>query len=153
MTDNELNRILRELPAVHELAEDVAGEVQNGTPAAIRKACRSVLEKARTETLESRIPPSPDKLKELAVIELRMITTSSMKNVINATGIILHTAIGRACMPDTAVKAVSRIAQGYSVLQWDFLGVSRKTALRWAEFFDSMGWTARNDNRRVCRGY
>lgn len=76
-----------------------------------------------------------------------------MNNVINATGIILHTAIGRACMPDTAVEAVSRIAQGYYVLQRDFLGVSRKTALRWAEFFDGMGWTARNNNRRVCRGY
>lgn len=119
MTDKELNKILRELPAVHELAEEVAGEVQSGMPAAIRKACRSVLEKARTEILEGRKSPSLVKLKELAVFELHMITASSMKNVINATGIILHTAIGRACLPDSAVEAVTRVAQGYSVLQWD----------------------------------
>jgi len=33
----------------------------------------------------------------------------------------------------------------------DFLGVSRKTALRWAEFFDSMGWTVRKGDRRFCK--
>lgn len=35
----------------------------------------------------------------------------------------------------------------------DSLGVSRKTALRWAEFFDSQGWTVRKGDRRICRGY
>jgi selenocysteine-specific elongation factor len=33
----------------------------------------------------------------------------------------------------------------------DYLGVSRKIALRWADFFDSMNWTVRKDDRRVCR--
>ncbi|MCD4776436.1 MAG: selenocysteine-specific translation elongation factor [Candidatus Aegiribacteria sp.] len=35
----------------------------------------------------------------------------------------------------------------------DFLGVSRKTALRWAEFFDGLGWTVRKGERRICREY
>ena len=33
----------------------------------------------------------------------------------------------------------------------DFLGVSRKTALKWAEFFDSRGWTLRKGDRRICK--
>ncbi|MCK4807647.1 MAG: SelB C-terminal domain-containing protein, partial [Candidatus Aegiribacteria sp.] len=33
----------------------------------------------------------------------------------------------------------------------DFLGVSRKAALRWAEFFDSRGWTIRKGDRRYCK--
>lgn len=45
MTDKELNKVLRELPVVHELVEEVAGETQSGTPAAVRSAGRSVLEK------------------------------------------------------------------------------------------------------------
>lgn len=119
MKDVELNEILRKLPAVHELVEKIAGEVLCGTPAAIRRACRNVLENERTCILEGKKPETSEKLMEKVLIEIDRITRSSMKNVINATGIILHTAIGRACMPDIAVEAVSRIAQGYSVLQWD----------------------------------
>ena len=33
----------------------------------------------------------------------------------------------------------------------DHLGVSRKDALRWAEFFDGMGWTRRSGDKRLCR--
>ncbi len=33
----------------------------------------------------------------------------------------------------------------------DFLGVSRKAALKWAEFFDSRGWTIRKGDRRFCK--
>jgi len=33
----------------------------------------------------------------------------------------------------------------------DFLAVSRKTALKWAEFFDSQGWTLRKGDRRICK--
>ncbi|MCD4701005.1 MAG: L-seryl-tRNA(Sec) selenium transferase, partial [Candidatus Aegiribacteria sp.] len=117
MTDVELNEILRKLPAVHELVDMVSGE--GGTPAAVRRACRNVLENERAFVLEGKEPETSGKLKEKVLIEIDLITRSSMKNVINATGIILHTAIGRACMPDSAVEAVSRIAKGYSVLQWD----------------------------------
>ncbi len=119
MTDIELNEILRKLPAVHELVEQIAGEVQSGTPAAVRMACRSVLENERAAILEGKEPQTSENLTEKVLIELDRITTSSMKNVINATGVILHTALGRACLPESAVEAVSRIASGYSVLQWD----------------------------------
>ena len=33
----------------------------------------------------------------------------------------------------------------------DLIGVSRKAALKWAECFDSMGWTARTGDRRICK--
>ena len=117
MKDLELNELLRKLPAVHELVEKIADE--SGTPATILMACRSVLENERTLILEGEKPQTSEKLQKKVLIELDRITSSSMKNVINATGVILHTALGRACMPDSAVEAVSRVAQGYSVLQWD----------------------------------
>jgi L-seryl-tRNA(Ser) seleniumtransferase len=117
MKDLKLNELLRKLPAVHELVEEITGE--GGTPATILMACRSVLENERAAILEGKKPQTSEKLQEKVLIELDRITSSSMKNVINATGVILHTALGRACMPGSAVEAVSRIASGYSVLQWD----------------------------------
>jgi L-seryl-tRNA(Ser) seleniumtransferase len=117
MKDDELNEILRKLPAVHELAEVV--ESGEGTPATIRTACRRVLDRERALIIAGNTPDSPDTLKEKVFEELRRINLSSMKNVINATGVILHTAIGRACLPQLAVEAVARVAEGYSVLQWD----------------------------------
>ncbi len=119
MTDVELNEKLRNLPAVHELVEKISDEAQSGVPAAVLMACRSVIENERAFILEGQEPETPEKLREKALVELDRITRSSMKNVINATGIILHTALGRACLPDSAVEAVSRVAQGYSILQWD----------------------------------
>ncbi len=117
MKDLELNELLRKLPAVHELVEKITGEC--GTPATILMACRSVLENERAAILEGKKPQTSEKLQEYVLLELDRITSSSMKNVINATGVILHTALGRACLPGSAVEAVSRIAQGYSILQWD----------------------------------
>ena len=118
MKDSELNELLRKLPAVHELVEDIS--VKSGTPANILMACRNVLEIERAGILEGKKPETSDKLQVKVLTELDRISSSSMKNVINATGVILHTALGRACMPDTAVEAVSRIASGYSVLQWRY---------------------------------
>jgi len=119
MTGKDVNEELRGLPAVHILVEKVESRFPDGAPAAIRLACRRVLDNTRAEILSGEKPPSGEELLELAVVELNNVTTSSMKNVINATGVILHTAIGRACLPESAVSAVSRIARGYSILQWD----------------------------------
>lgn len=117
MKDLEINELLRKLPAVHELVEKISDE--DGTPATVLMACRAVLENERASILEGGKPQSSLELSERVLIELSRITGSSMKNVINATGVILHTALGRACMPGSAVEAVSRVAQGYSILQWD----------------------------------
>ena len=119
MKDIEINRKLRELPAVHELAEELRSEIPDAAPAAVREACRNTLESERTRILDGNESSSLDDLKNHAISELKCLTGSSMKNVINATGVILHTAIGRACLPDKSIEAVHRVAKGYSVLQWD----------------------------------
>lgn len=119
MSGVDMNSLLRELPAVHELAEIVSRNSPDSPPGAVREACRKAVEEARTRILEGGGLPPPEELQELAALRLEAMTSSSMTDVINATGIVLHTAIGRACLPDAAVKAVSRVARGYSILQWD----------------------------------
>jgi L-seryl-tRNA(Ser) seleniumtransferase len=45
--------------------------------------------------------------------------TSSLKKAVNATGVILHTGLGRAVLPSSAQKAIADVAEGYSTLATD----------------------------------
>jgi len=44
---------------------------------------------------------------------------SGLKKIINATGIVLHTNLGRAPLPEQAVKSIYEVSQGYSNLEFD----------------------------------
>jgi L-seryl-tRNA(Ser) seleniumtransferase len=60
-------------------------------------------------------------------VEQVLVTTSrsSLRPVINATGVVLNTNLGRAPLPDEAVKALSRVAGGYCSLEME-LGSGRR---------------------------
>jgi L-seryl-tRNA(Ser) seleniumtransferase len=46
-------------------------------------------------------------------------TTSSLEPVINATGVVLHTNLGRATLPDVAIQALERAAREYAAVEYD----------------------------------
>jgi L-seryl-tRNA(Ser) seleniumtransferase len=50
---------------------------------------------------------------------LAIETSSTLRRVINATGVIIHTNLGRAPLSDDAIAAMTRIARGYSNLEFD----------------------------------
>ena len=49
----------------------------------------------------------------------------SLRRVLNATGVIVHTNLGRAPLAAAAREAVARAAEGYSNLEWDLDGGAR----------------------------
>jgi len=51
--------------------------------------------------------------------EARARTTSSMRPVINATGVVLHTNLGRAILPEAAVRRMAEVARAYTTLEYD----------------------------------
>ncbi len=61
--------------------------------------------------------------------EIASAEEPSLRRVINATGIVIHTNLGRAPLPEEAVRAVSSAARGYSNLEFDLASGSRSTRL------------------------
>jgi L-seryl-tRNA(Ser) seleniumtransferase len=83
-------------------------------------ALRAVLEDARRRLANGgdRVP-DPHELARRVEARLREEERPTLRPVINATGVVLHTNLGRAPLPDAAVEALARIAAGYSNLEYD----------------------------------
>lgn len=114
----EKEKLLRQLPAVHELVN--CCEPLDCPPHLLTNAARDVLSSWRSAILTRGAAP-PD-IGSLAV-EVRELVKkrmrSSLRPVINATGVVLHTNLGRAPLSDAACEAVLKIARGYCNLEID----------------------------------
>jgi L-seryl-tRNA(Ser) seleniumtransferase len=103
---------LRALPAVHELAAEL------DAPHAIAVAvARRVIDEHRGAVLAGERPSAP--IAERARAMLASLQVPSLRRVINATGVIVHTNLGRAPLAPAAREAVARAAHGYSNLELD----------------------------------
>ena len=100
---------LRDLPSVDELVRGV------DDPLAVA-AARSVLARAREEIQAG---ADPGDLRERLRDELITARTPSLRRVLNATGVIVHTNLGRAPLAEEALARVVETARGYSNLELD----------------------------------
>jgi L-seryl-tRNA(Ser) seleniumtransferase len=103
---------LRELPAVHELAAGL--DAPHGLAVA---AARAAIEEQRALILAGATADREvaDRAREL----LAQLERGSLQRVVNATGVIVHTNLGRAPLAESARRAVDRVASGYSNLELD----------------------------------
>ncbi len=105
---------LRSLPSVDRLLADprLAGEPR---PLALA-AARAALERARQEIGAGRDPGDPV---ALALAELASAARPSLRRVLNATGVLVHTNLGRAPLAEAALARVVEVGGGYSNLEYD----------------------------------
>jgi L-seryl-tRNA(Ser) seleniumtransferase len=108
---------LRSLPSVEELAVRL-----HDLPHAVRvRAVRDVIDRRRRAIADGSDPDpvDPDALeasaRERALAELR----PRLRPVLNATGVIVHTNLGRVPLAERAIHAVEAVARGYSNLEYD----------------------------------
>ena len=106
---------LRDLPSVDELARDA------GDPLAV-EAAREVLARAREE-IQAGVDPGD--LRVRLADELAAARTPSLRRVLNATGVIVHTNLGRAPLAEAALDHVREATRGYSNLEFDLTTGSR----------------------------
>jgi L-seryl-tRNA(Ser) seleniumtransferase len=105
---------LRDLPSVDELAGD---ERLAGEPAALAvEAARTALARAREEI---RAGHDPGDLAERAARELSAARRPRLRRALNATGVIVHTNLGRAPLAEAALERALEVGRGYSNLEYD----------------------------------
>lgn len=119
----ERQDILRGIPKVDELLarEPLPALAEELTEAAVLDAVRGELEALRRAVLAGEITclPDPASLCAAAAARARADALPSLRAVVNGTGVVLHTNLGRACLSQRAVKAVEAVARGYSTLEYD----------------------------------
>jgi len=112
---------LRSLPSVDYLlqTQDVKGLIARYGRSLTLDAIRGALDEARAAYTEKYHIPSEEKLLEQVRVKLQDWTRPTLRQVINASGVILHTNLGRAPLSRTAIQAVRDVSLGYSTLEYD----------------------------------
>ncbi len=118
--------LFRKLPSVDEVLRmsSVAGLFAREGAPAVTEAARTVLARLRDEiaagTLgEKEVDLALAGLAEAIERQIRHAFTYSLRTVINATGVILHTNLGRAPLSEPALMHVMQSARGFSNLEFD----------------------------------
>lgn len=109
---------LRDLPSVDRIAQTAAmhGEMP---PALLVAAARAEIAAARDAIGRGSATPSLEALAEAAALRAALLVRDAPRRVINATGVIIHTNLGRAPLSDRALAAVQEAAAGYAALEMD----------------------------------
>jgi len=127
MNDNSENKnLLRSLPGVDRMLEWFKAEPHfEGIPRSIQvAAARRVIETLRSEILASSSETDPEIIAKVSILgRVKEIINDAMqpnlRPVINATGVIIHTNLGRSLLADSALENMQQIAAGYSNLEFD----------------------------------
>jgi L-seryl-tRNA(Ser) seleniumtransferase len=106
---------LRDLPSVDELA-------RGSDDALAVESARAVLARAREDIQAG---ADPGDLEERLRQELSAARSARLRRALNATGVIVHTNLGRAPLPDAALERVHEVGRGYSNLEYDLSSGTR----------------------------
>ncbi len=112
----------RQLPAVNDVVQHVLERrnVNRAERYLIVEAVRKVLDEYRAQLGGSGAATDPPSMESLFIqveIKVRLLQQPPLQPVINATGIIIHTGLGRAPLADAAVRAIAEVAAGYAPVE------------------------------------
>jgi len=120
------SELFRELPSVNELlrASEFAALLEEHGAAAVTDAIRAVVNRLREQISSGLLDTAGlhfalEGLSGAVEAQLRRILSYSLRPVINATGVILHTNLGRAPLAETALEHAREAALAYSNLEFD----------------------------------
>lgn len=118
-----MKELLKKIPKVDELLRSpaLAETLAQYGDRAVTEAIRAELEALRQRILAGQItafPEHSDLCRQIGESAQRTFLPS-FRNVINGTGILLHTNLGRSCLSEKAARAVYKASRAYSNLEYD----------------------------------
>ncbi|WP_202078500.1 L-seryl-tRNA(Sec) selenium transferase [Caldalkalibacillus salinus] len=126
MITNIQRQLLRQIPAVHELVHQPSLQQlirdEGISDENLTACCQEVTEEVRQQILEGHLSENTVLLPyiiERIGEKVNSLTQTTLKSLINGTGVILHTNLGRARLSHEAQAALTEIAAHYSNLEFD----------------------------------
>ncbi|MDD5170318.1 MAG: L-seryl-tRNA(Sec) selenium transferase, partial [Syntrophales bacterium] len=124
--DDNRQALLKQLPKIDELMLLLSktGGVDGTSPEIVKTLCRSEVERLRQSILNLKGPwegplPTAASVVEEVTKKVRSLRRYRLRRVINGTGVILHTNLGRAPLCSEAVERIVEVSRGYSNLEFD----------------------------------
>lgn len=118
-----MKELLRKIPKVDDLLRSpaLAESIAQSGDHAVTEAIREELNTLRQEILAGQAVSVPEHsaLCQLIAMRVQRDSLPSFRSVINGTGILLHTNLGRACLSEKAARAVYEASRSYSNLEYD----------------------------------
>ncbi len=130
MFDNNPNSLLRHIPPVDEVLNNsvIASLTKSAPRPIVLQAIRDTITQLREELTTGRLPVQPELqsrdffmslIVQRALDQARSQNRPKLRQVINASGVVLHTNLGRAVLAESARQAINNAASGYSNLEMD----------------------------------
>lgn len=126
MLEISSQEMLRKLPGVDRLLQvDSLREALTHHPRRlVLESVRQVLESKRREILEdftgaAGVNLDVSHLVDLVLEQIEALGRYTLRNAVNATGIVIHTNLGRSLLPEEAVVRLGEICRGYNNLEYD----------------------------------
>jgi L-seryl-tRNA(Ser) seleniumtransferase len=128
MSQKEHSQLLRQIPKVDELlaAQEIKELLRIHPTEVVREGIRNGLERLRQDILHSKkaedIEEETFALSHLLPLfeeEIAKQVSPHLRRAINATGVVIHTNLGRSPLSERALRNLAEISQGYSNLEYD----------------------------------
>ena len=134
MSQKERSQLLRKIPKVDELlaTQEVKKLLKTYPNEVVREGIRNGLERLRQAILSASKPGDmPEetftlpRLLPLFKEEIAKQVSPHLRRAINATGVVIHTNLGRSPLSERALRAVEEVSKGYSNLEYDLVKGTR----------------------------
>lgn len=131
MADQSIQEALRSLPSVEEILQNLSLSKKNALLTDLPHALKADIIRKEIDARRSAIlanqhaDTNASSITEAVIDQLELQANPSLRRVVNATGIIVHTNLGRSVLADEALESVIEVAKGYSTLEYDTQAMER----------------------------
>lgn len=114
-----MSNLFRQIPAIDKLLRDptIIQASQGISNTEVTQLLRDCLAQVRNEIIKSQVAMDYEQIVGRLVEELERLKLQRFQTVINATGVLLHTNLGRAPLPKLALERIAELGQGYLNLE------------------------------------